>query len=107
MPERRGKGSMNMRRNMIAGAGLVTVALLILFPPWYVVIGEGRVHARISRGYHFLFSPPCCSPHIDLARYLVPVGVVCLMTLLACLEIKETRRESGLSDSRNDDCRAG
>jgi hypothetical protein len=98
---------MNKRQNMIIDAGLVIVALLLLFPPWYVVSKGSHIHARISRGYHFLFSPPCCSPHIDFVRYIVPIGVVCLMTLLACLEMKETHRESGPFGSNGADHRAG
>ena len=80
---------------MIIDVGLALVTLLLLFPPWYVVSRGSYVHARISHGYHFLFSPPCCSPHIDFARYIAPIGVVCLMVLLAYLEMREARREKG------------
>jgi hypothetical protein len=83
---------MNGRQSAIIGAGVAIITLLLLFPPWYVAGKGSHLGARISRGYHFLFSPPCCDPHIDFARYLVPIGVVCLMTLLAYLEMKETRR---------------
>jgi len=80
-------------QNMIIDVGLTIVVFLLLFPPWYVVNKGSYVHTRIPHGYHFLFSPPCCSPHIDFVRYLVPIGVVCLMALLACLEMKETHHE--------------
>ncbi|HEY5133606.1 MAG TPA: hypothetical protein VII85_07980 [Candidatus Krumholzibacteriaceae bacterium] len=92
---------MNKRKNAIIGIGCAIVVLLLLFPPWYLVSRGSHTHAKLSHGYHFLFSPPCCSPHIDLVRYLVPVGVVCLMVLLACLELKEEhRREIAPDKSR-------
>jgi len=84
---------MNRRQNMIIDVGLAIVAFLFLFPPWYTVSRGSYVHARIPHGYHFLLSPPCCSPHIDFARCLVSIGVVCFMALLACLEFKETHHE--------------
>ena len=92
---------MNKRQNAIIDIGLAIVVLLLLFPPWYVVSRGSHTHVEVSDGYHFLLSPPCCSPHIDLVRYLVPVGVVCLMVLLACLELKEEhRREIAPDKSR-------
>lgn len=84
---------MNRRQNIVIDVGLAIVTLLLLFPSWYVVSKGSYLHPRISRGYHFLFSPPCCGSHIDFVRYLAPIGVVCLMTLLACLEMKDTNRE--------------
>ena len=91
---------MNKRQNAIIDIGLAIVVLLLLFPPWCVV-SRGSHGYIIPHGYHFLFSPPCCSPHIDLVRYLVPVGVVCLMALLACIELRdEPRRETAPDNSR-------
>jgi hypothetical protein len=92
---------MNKRQNAIIDIGLAIVVLLLLFPPWFVTSGGSHTHVKLSHGYHFLFSPPCCGPHIDLVRYLVPVGVVCLMALLACIELRdEPRRETAPDNSR-------
>jgi len=87
---------MSRGQKTIVAAGLAVVTLLLLFPPWYMMGKGSHLNARISRGYHLSFSPPCCDPHIDFARYLVPVGVVCAMTLLAFLEMKDARREKGV-----------
>jgi hypothetical protein len=90
--------AMNRRQHAIIDIGLAIVVFLLLFPPWYVVSKGSHTHVKIPYGYHFLFSPPCCSPHLDLVRYIVPIGVVCLMILLAWLELNEERRRGVAPD---------
>jgi hypothetical protein len=86
---------MNRRQNAVIDIGIAIVVLLLLFPPWYLVGDWGHSEIKIYHGYHFLLSPPCCGPHIDFARYLAPIGVVCLIAVLACLELKAPRGATG------------
>jgi hypothetical protein len=78
----------NNRQKVVLIAALVIVVLMLLFPPWFVE-WEGEYKRLVSyRGYHFVGSPPCCSPRIDVPRWVGAMSVICFMALLAYLELK-------------------
>lgn len=80
---------MNRRQQAVLIAALIIVVVMLLFPPWYHEMNRDGREIRFYQGYHYISKPAHRFHRIDVPGLLLPIGAVCLMTLLAYLELKD------------------
>jgi hypothetical protein len=80
---------MNRRQQAVLIAALILLVVMLLFPPWYHSMEAGGREIRFYQGYRYISAPSSSFSRIDIPSLLWPIGAVCLMALLAFLELRD------------------